>query len=95
MTLLHKTIKVPAKEMTIQSGLRCDLCGKQSPEPENWAERFDVKEVEITYVDGVSYPEGGSSTTLAFDICPDCFGSKLVPWFKSHGVEPRVNEIDF
>ena len=33
--------------------------------------------------------------TVEFDICPKCFDEVLVPFLKSKGAEPRVEENDW
>lgn len=77
----------------------CDLClntvkGERwkAPDAEHPGNRQDV---EIQYEYGSSYPDGGSGTTETFDVCPDCWLTKVVPWFRSQGAGPRIREWDF
>ena len=49
------------------------------------AQRTTVKLNEAMCYPGDCYGE-----TTSFDICPDCFKDKLIPWIKSQsGAEPR------
>ena len=79
----------------------CDLCGKKATEPgRDWAEEYYEKnevevEVRVRAERGDVFPEGGDTKATEFDICPDCFHGKLVPWMKSQGAEPRTVEHDF
>ena len=38
---------------------------------------------------------GGDGESDTFDICPDCFKSKLIPWMREQGVEPEHKEWDW
>lgn len=77
--------------------LVCDLCKCEAPdsERETWGEdSFKVAETTISLKEGSSYPEGGMGELLKFDICPDCFRDRLVPWMKSQGAEPTETDWD-
>jgi hypothetical protein len=84
---------------TVTVEVRCDLCGRTAPRPGHgqgtWGQYGgDVNEVTVSHRSGSSYPEGGSGETVEFDVCPDCFRDKLVPWLRSQGAEPRTTEWD-
>jgi len=69
----------------------CDICKKKSPskDPNNWSkEYYETNKVEIEYTDGYSSYGDASGEVTSFDICPECFENKLIPFFKSLGVEP-------
>ena len=87
-----RTITETVKELV---SMKCDLCGRER-KCGHWEEgAHDVKEVTVELRDGKSYPETGWATVTSFDICPDCFAGKLVPWVKSQGGEPTVKEVDW
>jgi hypothetical protein len=85
----------------------CDLCSKNGigDKWNKWSYRllagswnnnsYDIDRTEISYESGSSFPEGGSSEIISYDICPDCFMEKLIPWLKSQGAEGHVEEIDW
>jgi hypothetical protein len=57
--------------------------------------QYEVNEPEVSLRVGNNYPEGGDINTTVLDICPKCFEEKLVPWFKSQGGTPRVENHDW
>lgn len=71
--------------------LTCDICGAAAPTPSaSWSGRawvdagsYDILDVKVRLKDGASYPEGGHGERVGFDICPECFRSKLVPLIES------------
>ena len=80
----------------------CDLCGKESPDPEgsmdsqSWDRNtFNVEETSLYLKEGRTYPEAGTHEYLECDICPDCFKTKLVPWLEQQGVEMRSRKVEF
>lgn len=78
-------------EMTV-----CDICGKES-RSDSWAvKEREINDVEIKHRSGYFYSDGGGGSVkeAAFDICPDCFKAKLIPWFESQGARPRTEESD-
>lgn len=85
-----KTIQIPAKTEKVVEKITCDLCGKEISDTQ-----FKIDDVEICHESGSSYPEGGSGTRIAVDMCGDCFNGKLMPWLKSQGAEPRTEEWDW
>jgi hypothetical protein len=78
---------------------KCDLCGKVSsnPDPEAWNINscYDVNETEVSINSGSSFPGGGFGTRRTFDICPECFDKKLIPWMASQGASPQVQESEW
>jgi hypothetical protein len=84
--------------------VKCDLCGKVAPTPDEadsdwgggvWAKgSYDVQDVVVRYKFGSSYPEGTFVDIAEFDICPDCFRDRLVPWLREQGAVGRVRDSD-
>jgi hypothetical protein len=94
------TPAVPETTKTVAGGVACDLCGREGKGTTEygggfeWGYRYEHELVTVSFKTGASYPEGGSGEKMRFDICPDCFKKKLVPWFAEQGVEPHVDEWD-
>lgn len=95
MKKTEKKSRTTEYEVTVE--VRCDLCGKLAPIPsEAWQEDcFDVSETKVSMRTGRQYPDNGSGDTVEFDICPDCFSNRLVPWFKENGANPTEKEWDW
>lgn len=78
----------------------CDWCGKITERNignhHEWAEdsNFDVEHVTIEYRTGQVFPEGGSYTIYSYDICPDCFEERLMPFFASENISLQEEDID-
>jgi hypothetical protein len=90
-----KTIKIPEHERKVQDGLVCDLCGTESKSPDEWSDKnYNVAETEIRMRFGDVFPEGDFSKTTEFDICPDCFEDKLIPWMKLQGAVPTERDTE-
>jgi hypothetical protein len=96
-----KKVTRPAREDTVIDKLTCDLCGREAPDPDGyhpWATDYydavesDVKlkrplDPKVKLKTGQSYPEGGDGEEIEFDICPECFTGKLIPWLESQGAK--------
>ena len=95
-----KTINVPATTREVEDQTICDLCGCEEGSSK-WdnSSCWDVDETEIRisvkHKDGYSYPECGSGTEYAVDMCPTCFKDKLIPWLESQGCTAERKEWDF
>jgi hypothetical protein len=94
---------VPEKKETKETGVVCDICqvffegvsicGLETAFPKDYYRRV---EVAVGISDIESYPSGGSSTALIFDICPNCFRDKVIPVLKDKfGVIPREINKDW
>jgi len=83
---------------TYTSKVVCDLCGKEAPHPSDWRPwaigGFDVTETEVTMKTGEQYPECGGGSRFFFDVCPECFKSKVVPAMQALGAELQEEEWD-
>lgn len=94
---VYKNVAVPAVEAKVVKQLDkvvCDLCKKEGTEyssyTNNWStdeEKVDL--VTIKYEDGWNWSKdnGGNEdgNVYYFDICNDCFKSKLQPYLESLG----------
>lgn len=54
--------------------------------------QYDVDRPELSLEVGYNYPEDRHTKITILDICPDCFRTKLIPWFESLGGVPRIEE---
>lgn len=91
---------VPARTVKRFVRRTCDLCGAESKRCDDWGSgSHDIAETEmsvtITHCSGMSYPEGGSGTTVEVDLCPKCFKDRLIPWLESQGAMIETREWDF
>jgi len=71
-------VQVPAREEERLVGYACDVCGTTCGEQCRWPSRRDnsyhaYEETDLSIGRSTSYPEGGSSYTENWDICPACF----------------------
>ena len=101
---MKRTEKVQTThEITRVLAVTCDLCGKAAKNPgspweEGWHERNEVEvsvDVRVRAEAGTVYPEGGDTRAVEYDICPECFHDKLVPWLTSQGAKAREVEREF
>lgn len=83
------TVIIPAKIIQEVDKTTCDLCNEEIQ-----YKRYSADEVVIKRRTGDSYPEGGSGEEVEVDMCGDCFDKKLIPWLKSQGVTPAIEEWD-
>jgi len=90
-----KTYKTILKqyESEVLDSLTCDICGKTTNR-DNWSDKdFNVNKVTIKLEQGNRYPpdcENGEDITV--DICPDCFMTRLVPFFKTFEADIQIKE---
>ena len=94
MTIELKTRTIPERESEYVSKVKCDLCGKELDNPEvlyrseiEWGRGHDVIKTCVRLVEGESFDGQVETTHLSFHICPDCFKSKLIPWFENQGAK--------
>lgn len=91
----------PAREYEVIEKLTCSLCGREAPRPfdnerARWANStYDIDSVTIERSTGCSFPEGGNKEVVGYDVCPHCWSTKVVPFFKAHGAEPYEKESDW
>lgn len=88
-----KTITIPAqpaKTVEVDDYATCDFCKLQII-----VRSCEVNQVQVHYETGVRYEDGtGNTTKMSVDMCGNCFQDKLVPWFRSKGITPIVEEWD-
>ena len=97
MSRAIKTRTTEPEEGTYTAEVRCDLCGELAPRPESyypWEKSYDVVRPDVRMQTGSHYPEGGSGEIIFFDICPECFTSKVIPALKALGAEPIAKDWD-
>lgn len=85
-----RQVEIPAKTMQEIYKTTCDLCGAEIK-----AGRFSADNVEVKHRTGNIYPEGGSGEEVSVDMCGNCFDTKLVPWLRSQGADPKPEEWDW
>lgn len=79
-------------------GHKCDLCGKEIiGDGWNPKDDSDISDTKVWMINGTEYldPDTGYSEETIFDICPQCFKKKLVPWLKSQGAKPRKEKNEW
>jgi len=86
-----KTVQIPVTTREEVDHVTCDLCDCLI----TTASSFHVDEVKIEHRKGKEFPEGAYGETTSIDMCGKCFSEKLVPWLRSQGAEPRVDEWDY
>lgn len=76
---------------------KCDLCGFETyAKDEKWSTSpYNILETEVKIKEGKNYPEGGDWVEKFFDICPQCFKEKLIPWLENQGVKINIKEYDY
>jgi hypothetical protein len=77
---------IPAKVVTEQYGLRCDLCESTYTEGPDDAYIDDDTEIRVSIrrTKGKILP-GDAEETWEIDLCPICWARRLVPWLESQG----------
>lgn len=103
MTSRFETKMTKPQETEVCVELTCDLCGRHAPTPDDWGrygsgpwtdESYGVDTILVLREAGSNYPEGMFTKTESFDVCPDCWCTKVIPWFKTQGATPTVHESD-
>ena len=92
--IVYKNVTLPPTIAKKFEAVVCDICKKRS-ETSNWdAGSYNVLDTKVEIREGCAFPEHTDVETKRFDICPDCFLEKLVPFLKSLGAEPTVVDED-
>lgn len=87
---------MPVQEYEHVISVQCDLCKREYTD-RNWGEKSPCRTLEtrVFFFEGVHDRDGGGRKERTwFDICPECFRDKLLPWLKSQGAEPTVERIE-
>ena len=88
-----KTEIIPETKKDSLSHTTCDICGGSD---ESIKDNCDFDNVEIEYNDvDHSYPECGSGTKYTYDICEECFVSKVIPSMLELGATPHTEDWDY
>jgi hypothetical protein len=95
-----ETRTIPARDEVVEVEVVCDLgCGRSARvwggHPRWSNDQHVVEDVEVSFEQGTSYPEGTSLTKMLVDICPDCFNGKLKSWLESQGAVFATKDIEF
>lgn len=87
---------IPKREVESVVAIVCDLCGEKKKPPENWGRgAYVVEKTKISYESGEIYPEGGCTEVISYDICPECFMNKLVPWLQKNGATGSLEDRSY
>lgn len=86
----YKTVQVPATTKQVEDYVTCDFCEAKLEQT-----TFEIHEAKVSLRHGSNFPEGSEGVETSYDICPKCFEEKLVPWARSQGIEPQVEEWEW
>lgn len=101
MKKTEKRTQTETIERVVVISLTCDICGQEYEDQEKSGNDFkSIGEFHSTKVlmsngEQLDWNGGGWDDTIEFDICPDCFRSKLVPWFESQHAKPTLTRMDW
>jgi len=85
----YKSIERHYSETILESEY-CDICKNNIRVNKAYA----VNETKVSIREGHHYPQDDFvGTEITFDICPDCFRSKIIPFLEGLGAEAR--EVEF
>ncbi len=85
-----KTIEVPATTIEVVDRIMCDLCGTEIK-----TKSFVVDEVEVHHRTGTADMDGGEGEELCVDICGYCFDTRLIPWLRTQGADPKPQKWEW
>lgn len=100
-TYKKEIIERKPEEREILKEIKCDLCGEVGTDGDKyegkscWGIDYVLNDIVISHTTGFMSPDGCDKETEFFDICPNCWESKIKPWFLSQGVNPQKSEIDW
>lgn len=89
--------KYQPPETTLVDTVTCDLCGTKKPGHSCWnaGDDFNIAATRLEMEIGWGCPDGGDKTETSYDICTNCFQTKLMPWLESQGAKPTVTNVDW
>lgn len=90
-------VDIPAKKVKQFKEQICDICGKTTNEYDNWCDNVGEKlciTVAKTHTTNM-YDGGGDVEETIFDICAECFDTKLVPFLESFGAARRTSTFNY
>jgi hypothetical protein len=75
----------------------CDICKEDLDKQRRKTNKsyYFRSEVEMGFEEGTVYPDNGCTDHQAFDLCGECWKTKLVPWMATFGAKPQEEEVDF
>lgn len=83
----------PAEKVKVLKECICDLCGKKSTDQFDDPEKYgNYCQVTIEMKRGCYYPEMHNYTRSFYDICPDCFETKVIKFLNNEGA--AISEED-
>lgn len=65
----------------------CDICKEKIVEG-----TYETREAELSMKVGDAYPELQFGDYTEYDVCTECFKSKIIPFMESLGAKPKVTE---
>ena len=84
------------RKVIIETVISCDTCGKKAKRGHWDSSVYAVENTEVTvtvhHESGKSYPGDHVTEKIRFDICPDCFRNKLVPYLQSLGATAEYKD---
>lgn len=97
---MRKTEYKEVPQWKVVTSYSCDFCGRRRDEapgegkqPIEWGTHPDVKNTQVMLEEGYFFNSAATEIQrTTFDICPDCFKSKLIPWMESQGVKPHIEK---
>ncbi|HEY9644700.1 MAG TPA: hypothetical protein V6C57_29660 [Coleofasciculaceae cyanobacterium] len=97
--ILGKRIIPPQPQREVEEivSIACDLCGKDGgqegiDDSVEWGRRYEVDRISVAREAGSVYPDSRYTTTESFHVCPECWKSKVVEWFKSQGAKATIEQ---
>jgi hypothetical protein len=78
----------------VLTSITCDICKTEYPGTK-WGRQssYDILETKIEISEGKGYPEGTFGTIINFDICPECFNNKLIPFLVRSGATVKEEDL--
>jgi hypothetical protein len=74
----------------------CDLCGAEAARGNTWpVDSFAIDEITIMRKTGRSAGSFGEINEEKVDVCPDCWVSKVVPFFEGLGAKFRGEGVQW
>jgi len=92
MSKTYKTV-TQTKTTAVIDSTACDICGKTKRGNNNWTGgTWNIERVTVQIEEGEVFPEIGTTETLEYDICPECFRTRLVAFLASLGATGTTKE---
>jgi hypothetical protein len=84
----YRTVVVPEHKIEELEKTTCDFCNEiiLRGDEATSSESIEINSSNFDFKD----PNSEKYRFISYDMCPKCFHDKLVPWAKSLGVDPRI-----